>query len=141
MTSPDIYGSIEHEGIVRSSGKDSVIVGITSESACSGCHAQGSCQLSGIKEKIIEVEGSYDLMPGDNVTILMKKSMGYKALLLGYIFPLIFFILIFILFMSVPLSELVAGLGSIAMLGIYYLILYFFRNSISNKFSFTIKTP
>ena len=45
------------------------------------------------KGKIVEVQGSYNVSPGDNVTILMKKSIGYKALFLGYILPFILLVL------------------------------------------------
>lgn len=134
------YQSIEHKGIVRSLNKNSVIVTILSESACSGCHAKGSCHLSGVKEKIIEVYGDYDLSPGDNVTVMMKRSMGYKALLLGYLMPLIFFIFAIAIFSSLGVPESGSGLGAICTAGLYYLILYFFRDRIRNKFSFTIKT-
>ena len=140
MTSSDRFGNIEHAGVVQKSYANSVIVRILSETACAGCHAEGSCSLSGAKEKMVEVNGNYNVSPGDNVTILMKKSMGFTALFLGYVFPLIIFILILIILISLPLSELAAGLGSIGFLGIYYLLLYFFREKIRNKFIFTIKT-
>jgi len=135
----DSYESIEHEGVVRSLGNNSVIVSISSESACSGCHASGSCHLSGVSEKIIEVKGEYNLSPGDNVTILMKRSMGYKAMFLGYLLPLIFFIFSIAIFSTMNISELGTGLGAICVPGVYYLILYFLRDRIRNKFTFTIK--
>ncbi len=81
-------GIINHEGIVKNKNENTVIISITSASACSGCHAEGSCSLSGNEEKMIEVRGNYNVKPGDNVTILMKQSMGYAALFLGYILPL-----------------------------------------------------
>jgi sigma-E factor negative regulatory protein RseC len=140
MTSSDRFGNIEHAGVVQKSDANSVIVRILSETACAGCHAEGSCSLSGVKEKMVEVNGNYNVSPGDNVTVLMKKSMGFTALFLGYVLPLIIFILILIILISLPLSELAAGLGSIGFLGIYYLLLYFFREKIRNKFIFTIKT-
>jgi len=140
MTSSDRFGNIEHAGVVQKSDANSVIVRILSETACAGCHAGESCSLSGVKEKMVEVNGNYNVSPGDNVTVLMKKSMGFTALFLGYVLPLIIFILILIILISLPLSELAAGLGSIGFLGIYYLLLYFFREKIRNKFIFTIKT-
>ena len=141
MTRSDRFGNIEHTGVVQKSDAGSVIVRISSEAACAGCHAGGSCSLSGVQEKMVEVHGNYSVSPGDNVTVLMKKSTGFTALFLGYVFPLIIFILFLIILISIPLSELTAGLGSIGFLGIYYLVLYFFRERIRNKFIFTIKTP
>jgi sigma-E factor negative regulatory protein RseC len=140
MTRSDRFGNIEHAGVVQKSDANSVIVRISSEAACAGCHAEGSCSLSGVKEKMVEVNGNYSVSPGDKVTVLMKKSTGFTAIFLGYVFPLIILILILIILISLPLSELAAGLGSLGFLGIYYLLLYFFRERIRNKFIFTIKT-
>jgi sigma-E factor negative regulatory protein RseC len=139
MNKSEKTGTIEHDGIVQKSDNKSVTVRISSASACSGCHAEGSCTLSGIEEKIIEVSGSYNVDPGDNVTVLMKQSMGYAALLLGYVFPMILVVALLIILVSSSVPELTAGLGSIAALVPYYLVLWFFRKRISKKFTFTIK--
>jgi sigma-E factor negative regulatory protein RseC len=139
MIKSENFESIEHDGVVQKSDNNSVSVIISAESACSGCHAESFCSLSGKEEKIVEVSGFYNLAPGDNVTVLMKKSTGYKALLLGYIFPLILVMVILIIFAVLSVPELTAGLASIAALIPYYLILWFFRKRINNKFTFTIK--
>lgn len=140
MMSSDSYGTINHEGIVQKTGENSVIVSISATSACSGCHAEGSCTLSGKEEKIIEVTGSYDVKQGDSVTILMKQSMGYAALVFGYILPLVSVLVTLIGLISMKVSELAAGLCSFAILIPYYAILFFFRKRINEKFTFTLKT-
>ena len=139
MNNSGSFGTIDHEGIVQKADEKSVIVSISAASACSGCHAEGSCTLSGKEEKIIEVSGRYNVKPGDTVTILMKQSMGYAALFLGYLLPLISVIAILIILISLKVPELVAGLTSLAILIPYYLILYFFRKRINEKFTFTLK--
>lgn len=133
------YESIEHEGIVESTDNGSVKVRIISNSACSGCHAEGFCLISGQKEKDIIVKGKYRVSAGDNVKVLMKKSMGYKALFLGYLLPSIIFMAALILLEVFSLGELYAGLGAVAVLIPYYLTLWFFRKRIENNFIFTIK--
>jgi len=140
MASSDKYENIEHEGIVKRSDSSSATVLITTASACTGCHAEGMCNISGKEEKIIDVPGNYNLSPGDVVTILMKKSMGYKALFLGYVLPFILVIVTLILLISLSVPEGWAGLGTLLMLLPYYLTLWLFRKSINSKFSFTIKT-
>jgi len=132
--------SINHEGTVLKIGKYSVFVCITSVSACSGCQAEGSCSISGQEEKIIEVPGSFNLKPGDKVTVLMKQSMGYAALLLGYLLPLIFIIAVLVIAESLKVQELFAGLISISILIPYYLLLFIFRKRINKKFTFSLKS-
>lgn len=139
MTRSDNFGTIEHEGIVQKSDNKSVTVKISSESACSGCHAEGLCSLSGKEDKIIDILGRYNVTPGQTVTVLMKKSMGYSAVMLGYVVPLILVIALVIILGSMSLPELITGLGSLAVLVPYYLLLWLFRKRINNNFRFTIK--
>jgi sigma-E factor negative regulatory protein RseC len=139
MTKSNFPGIINHEGIVQRKEDDSVFVSISSTSACSGCHAEGSCNMSGKEEKIIEVRGRYNVSQGDKVTILMKQSMGYAALFLGYVIPVVVVIALLFLLIASNVTELVSGLVSIACLLPYYIILYFFRKQINEKFTFTLK--
>jgi positive regulator of sigma E activity len=139
MKSSGSSETINHEGIVQKKNDKSVIVSISTSSACTGCHAEGSCSLSGKEEKIVEVTGNYDVKPGDLVTVLMKQSMGYAALLLGYVFPVISVIVLLIILVTAKVPELVAGLTSLSVLIPYYITLYFFRRRINEKFTFTLK--
>lgn len=132
-------GTIDHSGVVFTADANSVTVCISSSSACSGCLAEGSCNMSAKEEKIIEIKGNYNVKPGDTVTVLMKQSMGYSALLLGYVLPLILVIAGLIILVSMKIPELMAGIFSVSILIPYYSILYFFRKRINENFSFTLK--
>ena len=139
MATPEKIGYIEHTGIVKNADSKSVMVSITSGTACSGCHAEGSCSISGKEEKIIEVPGEYKLSAGDMVTIIMQKSMGYAAVIYGYVVPAVLMICSLIILLLISGNELASGLISIGILIPYYLILYLFRTSINSKFKFSIK--
>lgn len=139
MKNPGNSDIISHTGIVQSINDKSVIVSISSATACSGCHAEGSCSLTGKEEKIIEVAGRYDVTKGDNVTILMNQNMGYSALLLGYLLPLSSVVIMLIILNILNVEELISGLSSLAILIPYYTILFLFRNRINKKFTFTLK--
>jgi sigma-E factor negative regulatory protein RseC len=117
-----------------------VVVSITSSSACSGCHAEGICGISGKQEKIVDIKGKYNVSPGDPVTILMEQSTGYKAVVLSYLIPLVIVISSLIALNSFSVSELISGLVSISLLVPYFLILYLFRKKINRSFTFTLKT-
>lgn len=130
---------INHEGVVTSNSGKSVIVTISSQSACSGCHAKGSCGMTGTSVKTIEVIGNYDVQPGDVVNVLMDQSMGFTALFFGYLLPFISVLSVLIIMISMNIPELKAGLVSLGSLLPYYLVLYLFRNKLGEKFTFTIK--
>lgn len=133
-----VSNTINHSGIVQKTDNKSVTVIISSESACSGCHAEGSCSLIGKEEKIIEVKGEYNVKVGDVVTVIMKQSSGFTALFLGYILPLAIVIVTLITLLSMSYQELISGLLSIASLLPYYLVLYLFRKKINDKFKFSL---
>ncbi|HLP74297.1 MAG TPA: SoxR reducing system RseC family protein [Bacteroidales bacterium] len=131
---------INHEGTVTKNNGDTVTVIISSSSACSGCHAKGSCSMSGTEEKLIEINGKYNVSPGDTVNVVMNQSMGFRALVFGYVLPFFAVIITLMVLVSAGFSELVSGLISLAVLGPYYLSLYIFRKSLDKKFIFSLKT-
>jgi len=134
------HDTIQHDGTVKKAYGNSVLVSITSNAACSGCHAEGLCGISGKEEKIIDIKGRYNVSPGDPVTVLMKQSTGYKAVVLSYLIPLVIVIVSLITFNLFSFNELTAGLVSISLLVPWFLILYLFRNKINRSFTFTLKT-
>jgi sigma-E factor negative regulatory protein RseC len=132
--------NIEHEGIVREADEKSVTVLLSRLSACSGCHSEKSCGISGNTEKIVNIRGRFDLRPGDHVVVTMKQSLGYSALFIGYLMPLLIVLLFLIIFISLSVNELYAGIFSIGVLIPYYSGLFVYRKYIDKKFSFTIKS-
>jgi sigma-E factor negative regulatory protein RseC len=133
------FDTIRHEGTVKRVGNDSVLVSISSGSACSGCHAEGVCSLSGKEEKIIDIKGSYHVSPGDPVTVLMRESMGFKAVVLSYIVPLFIVIAGLVIFSSLSFSEPASGGAALLLLLSYFIVLYLFRKRIDRSFYFTLK--
>ena len=134
------HGTIQHDGTVKRVDGNSVLVSIISSPACSGCHAEGLCGISGKEEKIINVKGKYNVSPGDSVTILMEQTTGFKAVALSYLVPLVIVITGLFILNSLSFSELTAGLVSILLLVPYFLILYLFRERINRSINFTLKT-
>ena len=131
---------ILHEGIVTRADGNSVSVLLSPEVACQGCKAGGSCSMAGERTKILVVTGVSGFNAGEKVTVSMKESQGYSALLLGYVYPLVILLATLFLCISLSVSELISGLISIAILGLYYLLLFALRTFLSKKFSFKILT-
>ncbi|NQS88404.1 SoxR reducing system RseC family protein, partial [Patescibacteria group bacterium] len=88
---------IRHEGIIEEIDNQEITVRFLSNSACSECHAKSVCSVSDSPEKHVVIESSgYHYNTGDKVDIILARSLGFKALFLGYIFPFltVFFTLI-----------------------------------------------
>jgi len=130
---------ITHEGIVDHIDGDAVYVRILSKSACAECHSKGMCGVSEMTEKLIEVKQNIsDFAQGQAVNVILDRSLGNKAVLLGYFIPFLILV-ITLLISSLYLSELWAGLLAIAVLIPYYLLLFFFKDKLSKTFYFRIE--
>ena len=78
---------VSHEGTILEITPEFTTVEIIAQSACAACHARGLCGVADEKQKIIMVPtdpyGSYK--EGDKVLVLLKKSMGMKAVWISYV--------------------------------------------------------
>ena len=133
--------TITHPGIVEKVEGESVFVKILSQSACSSCHAKGMCSVAEVEEKTVEVNymsgGNYKA--GDHVTVRMERSLGKKAVFLGYLLPFILLITTLILMINLTSNEGLSALASLLVLGPYYLLLYLFKEKLSKQFRFRIE--
>ena len=130
---------ISHIGTILSVKDNHVRVNILSKSACSSCHAKGSCNVSDTSEKIIDVTDSRTFSVGEQVEVLFSGNTGMKAVLFGYFFPFLFMVMSLIVSLSFFENELFAGLITIGSLMIYYLILMTFRSKLKRIFTFSIR--
>jgi sigma-E factor negative regulatory protein RseC len=131
--------NIEHEGLVKDADEKSVTIILSPLTTCSGCYSEKSCGMAGSQEKVVKVDGSFDVKPGDKVVVIMKQSLGYAALFLGYVLPLIIVLLFLIFLLALSLDELYSGMISLGILIPYYSGLFVYRKYIDKKFSFTLK--
>ena len=131
---------IEQKGIVEDIKANRIRIRFQPLSVCDNCQTKSICNLKGNQGNSIEIidkSGIYKV--GDEVRLIIKKSLGYAALFLGYLLPLIIVLLFLFLFLSFRYNEILAVLGSLSMLAVYYLILYLIRNNISNRFKITLE--
>ena len=130
-----------HTGKVVSMTPKTTTVQIVSQSACSECHAAGLCGLSEYTEKAIEVPTSPSATygVGDEVQVVLKASMGFKAVWIAYFLPLVVLLAIALGLIALGVSEVVAGLAGIGAVALYYLIVWLRRDRLRNEYVFTIQ--
>ena len=130
-----------HTGKVVSMTPTRTTVQIVSQSACSECHAAGLCGLSEYTEKAIEVPTSPSATygVGDEVQVVLKASMGFKAVWIAYFLPLVVLLAIALGLIALGVSEVVAGLAGIGAVALYYLIVWLRRDRLRNEYVFTIQ--
>ena len=116
-------------------------VAILQHGACGECHAAGLCGMADIAEKAVEVAtdpyASYGV--GDEVEVVLKASMGMKAVWLGYFLPLVVLLGVILGLVALGVAEVPAGLSGIGAVAVYYLLLWLFRDRLKKEYIFTIK--
>ena len=132
---------VMHTGQVVSMTPKTTTVQIVSHSACSECHAAGLCGLSEFTEKAVEVPtGPYATYGvGDEVQVVLKASMGFKAVWIAYFLPLVVLLAVALGLIALGVPEVVAGLAGIGAVALYYLGVWLLRDRLRNEYVFTIQ--
>jgi sigma-E factor negative regulatory protein RseC len=129
----------EQRGIIESVNDNRITVRIDRGSACGHCSAQGLCNLAESTERIIEVNNATQpFSAGEWVRVTMSRSMGNKAILLGYFIPFVLLISTLLILSGFGLSDWISGLVSLLILIPYFTMLYLFRDRLRRTFSFSI---
>ena len=130
-----------HTGKVVSMTPKTTTVQIVSQSACSECHAAGLCGLSEYTEKAVEVPTSPSATygVGDEVQVVLKASMGFKAVWIAYFLPLVVLLAVALGLIALGVPEVVSGLAGLGAVALYYLIVWLRRDRLRNEYVFTIQ--
>ena len=132
---------ISHRGRIVSITPEIMTVEIVSESACAACHAKGLCSLgdSTVKQVELPTRGwdNYDV--GQEVNVVLRASMGHKAVWLAYVIPLIILVATLLGTLAAGGSELLAGGVAIGAIALYYLVIWLLRGRLRNEYIFNIK--
>ena len=131
---------IRHDGRIIDIDKDFTTVQIIVSSACASCHAKALCGMSEEEEKVIMVPTDpYTVRAvGDIVQVKTKMSMGLKAVWISYVIPLAILMILILSLSFVVDNEFLRGGVAIAGVGVYYFIIWLFREKPSDQFEFYI---
>ncbi len=132
---------IAHTGRIIDINPDFTSVEIISSSACSSCHAKGLCGMSEEQEKVIMLPTDpytvYEV--GDEVQVYTKMTMGLKAVWISYVIPLFILMILILSLSSVVGNEFLRGGIAVSGVGVYYFMIWLFRDRLSDQFEFYIK--
>ena len=133
--------SVSHKGKIVSITPQFTTVEIISESACSSCHAAGLCGMSEYTKKAIEVPthswDGYEV--GQEVKVVLRASMGHKAVWLAYVIPLVIMVAVLLGMTSAGAGELLSGVVAIDSVALWYFVLWLLRGRLQNEYIFEIK--
>ena len=133
--------SVSHKGKIIGLTPETTSVEIISESACASCHAKGLCGMSEYASKVIEVPSdpfaTYE--PGEEVNVILKASMGHKAVFVAYVGPLIVLTAVLLVLLGLGAGELVAGVSAFAAIAVYYFFIWLLRGRLKDEYIFKIE--
>ena len=133
--------NVTHPGRILEINPQFTTVEFTSHSGCSSCHAKELCGFGESGDKVIQLPTDpYDFREvGAEVEVLMKQSMGLKAVWISYVIPLLLLMAAVLVANAFGASELVCGLSGLVTVALYYFVVWLFRGKLRNEFVFELK--
>lgn len=131
---------ISHAGRIIDITPSVTTVEIVSESACSACHAKGLCGVSESKTKTVQIptRGWDSFKVGDEVSVVLKASMGHKAVWIAYVAPLAVLMAVILGTSGLGMGELASGLTALGAVAAYYFVVWLFRARLKSEYIFNI---
>lgn len=125
-----------HRGVVRQVLEDGLLVEVIVESACSACHAKSFCISSEHRQQQIHAQCEHpkDFEVGEQVQLSLRRTMGNKAVRIGYLYPLLILVASLLMTHQLFQNELL-GVGiTLAFVAIYYVVMGLLKNKFSSQF-------
>ena len=132
---------IRHTGVVKSITGNMAHVEITQTSACSACKAKSMCMSAESQQKEMDVVlAESGIRVGDEVEVMVRERLAWKAVLLAYILPFVVMLgLIAVLDFATEWSEAVIGTLSLCGIALYYIGLSMFKGRLQKEFTFSAR--
>lgn len=114
---------------------------MTVSGACGSCKAKAVCGGGESQTRLISAYAEHPEVykVGDVVSISIEQIMGYKAITLSYIVPLVVMLLTLVLTHG-RYGDLVAGVSALGACALYFIILAFFRKHLEKVIVFSVRS-
>ena len=132
---------VSHKGRIVRITPQRTTVSIEQHGACAACHAAGLCGMAEVTEKAVEVptDPHARYKEGDEVEVVLKASMGMKAVWLAYGIPILVLLACILGLGALGVGEVPSALAGLGAVALYYLVLWLLRGRLQNEYVFTIK--
>ena len=97
--------------------------------------------MTDLEDKVVEIGtvGEPSFVPGQTVTVSLEESLGYKALLFGYLLPFMVLLATIFLMIWVTGSESLSAITGLWLMSFYYYWLYRSRDKLRRTFRFRVR--
>ena len=133
------HNSINHDGQVVEIFDNKVVAEIFVSEACGTCQAKGLCHTNGKRVRVeAEAEPGQEFQVGQKVKVAFTPTLAMSSVLLAYVLPLVLMFAVMFTLIAITGSQDVGCLCGLAVLPVYYTILYMLRHKLRRKFKFSI---
>lgn len=136
------FDFIDHNGIIEKtdSHKKSVTVRIERGSDCGSCPAAKICSPDGKNNNILNVStpDADKFTAGEKVIVRGTERMHRRAIILAAVIPSLLLVTSMTGIYIISRSQPLAALSGLAMMLIFFIVLYLLRNRLSHEFKFFI---
>ncbi|MEG1608203.1 MAG: SoxR reducing system RseC family protein [Mucinivorans sp.] len=115
-----------------------IVLELCTHESCGTCQAKKMCASGAVSRKVTVVNDSMPHEIGQTVELSISRSMGLWATLLAYFFPVVLVVAVLFICQAFTVSEILSGVVTLIMVGLYFLILRLFRDKISSEITITI---
>lgn len=131
---------IRHEGVIEEIDGAIARVRIARSSACAGCQAKAMCKSTAEgQEHVVEATFAGDFRVGEHVEVTESRSMGWKAVVLAYLMPVVVLVAVLGCLNMVTTCEAITGTVALCAAGVYFIVLSFFRGRLQKHLSFQVR--
>ena len=134
------HNSINHDGQVVEISDNKVVAEILVSEACGTCQAKGLCHTNGKRVRVeAEAEPGQEFQVGQKVKVAFTPTLAMSSVLLAYVLPLVLMFAVMFSLIAVTGNQDIGCVSGLAVLPIYYTLLYMMRHKLRRKFKFRVE--
>lgn len=107
--------------------------------ACGACKAQSACSSSGGGKEIVLEDDGRGRVVGEEVTLKIGRSQGFRAVLIAYLVPVALIIGMLMGLQKMDIPEIVTGLATLGVVAVYFILLRIFRRKFETELTIEIE--
>lgn len=132
---------VEHMATVTRLHSGSISVELLPGQNCQGCGIAALCRPKGEKKMVLnlKVDGSSTFSVGERVRLVANERSTWRAIWVGLVLPCILMCAAVTGSLAAGIDQTLSAWGGVAVIAIYYVILYIFRKRLVDRLSWTIE--
>lgn len=133
-------GTIRQSATVIRADASEIEVEVCRPEACAACKAKSVCSEGGGQGKRMTlVNDGQGYRVGEQVTLVMRRSSGLKAVLIAYLLPVFLIVAALLVFQATNVKETEAALLTLGILGLYFVVVRLLRGRIKRELTIEIE--